>query len=105
MKQIPALDFQISSENLRNTKLHTENNAWMSTKGIREYRANCLDEDKKPHVSQFNNSNSENKGSDATTLIFLVILFCPQIPLLFFHILCYIPSVHLPQRVSISSES
>lgn len=47
MKQIPAVDFQISSENLRNTKLHTENNAWMSTKGISEYRANCLDEDKK----------------------------------------------------------
>lgn len=32
---------------MTNTKLHTENNAWMNTKGISKYTANYLHNDKK----------------------------------------------------------
>lgn len=55
-KKILALNFKISSKNLRNIKLHTKDNAWMSTNGISGYRANCLDNNRRKKISRTDNS-------------------------------------------------
>lgn len=69
---------------MTNTKLHTENNAWMNTKRISEYRANCLDKDKKPPCKSIQWQQLRKQRKWCYHIHFFGHPVSPQIPLLFF---------------------